>query len=106
MESDPGSARARAYDIVLNGTELGGGSIRIHRKDIQEKVFTMLGISGESAKEKFGFLLSALLTGEDSIRDTIAFPKTQKGADLLSGSPSPVAQKQLDEIYIKTNLPP
>lgn len=124
LEKDPGGARARAYDIVLNGTELGGGSIRIHRKDIQEKVFKVLGISGESAKEKFGFLLSALefgapphggialgldrfvalLTGEDSIRDTLAFPKTQKGVCLLSGSPSPVSPKQLEEIHIQTNV--
>ncbi|OGR83155.1 MAG: aspartate--tRNA ligase [Elusimicrobia bacterium RIFCSPLOWO2_01_FULL_54_10] len=125
FEKDPGAAKARAYDIVLNGTELGGGSVRIHRKDVQSKVFSVLGISAEAAKEKFGFLLTALdfgapphggialgldrfvalLLGEDSIRDTIAFPKTQKGTDLLSGSPSPVAPKQLQEIFIKTDVP-
>ncbi len=121
LDSAPGKIKARAYDIILNGTELGGGSIRIHRKSVQEKVFSVLGISSESAKEKFGFLLSALefgapphggialgldrmvaiFLGEDSIRDTIAFPKTQKGMCLLSGSPSEVTQKQLDELELE-----
>ena len=121
LESNPALAHARAYDIVLNGTELGGGSIRIHKESVQEKVFSVLGISKESAQEKFGFLLNALqfgapphggialgldrlvalFLGEDSIRDTIAFPKTQKGVCLLSGSPTEVTQKQLDELALE-----
>ena len=125
LEEEPGKVGARAYDIVLNGSELGGGSIRIHRRDVQEKVFKTLGISESSAREKFGFLLNALdfgapphggialgldrmvaiFLGEDSIRDTIAFPKTQKGLCLLSGSPSPVTPKQLEELSLRTVLP-
>lgn len=124
LESSPEKVSARAYDIVLNGTELGGGSIRIHQRTVQEKMFKALGISETSAKEKFGFLLEALdfgapphggialgldrlvaiLLGEDSIRDTIAFPKTQKGICMLSGSPSQVSPKQLEELYLKTTL--
>ncbi len=120
LETDPGKVRARAYDIVLNGVELGGGSIRIHQKQVQEKMFEALGISPESAQEKFGFLLRALefgapphggialgldrlvaiFLGEESIRDTIAFPKTQKGSCPLSGSPSEVNLKQLDELHL------
>ncbi len=125
LESDPGKVRARAYDVVLNGTELGGGSIRIHQRAVQSRLFTALGISEESAKEKFGFLLDALafgapphggialgldrmvaiFLGDDSIRDTIAFPKTQKGTDLMSGAPSAAAPKQLQEVHLKLNLP-
>ena len=125
LESDPGRVQARAYDVVLNGSELGGGSIRIHRTELQSQVFRTLGISAESAQEKFGFLLSALnfgapphggialgldrmvaiFLGEDSIRDTIAFPKTQKGLCLMSGSPSEVSAQQLKEISIRTVLP-
>lgn len=125
LESDPGKVKARAYDIVLNGTELGGGSVRIHKTDLQSRLFKVLGISEESAKQKFGFLLEALdfgapphgglalgldrmvaiFLGEDSIRDTVAFPKTQKGTCMLSGSPSPVSDKQLEEIFIRINLP-
>ena len=125
LEEEPGKVGARAYDIVLNGSELGGGSIRIHRRDVQEKVFKTLGISESSSREKFGFLLNALdfgapphggialgldrmvaiFLGEDSIRDTIAFPKTQKGLCLLSGSPSPVTPKQLEELSLRTVLP-
>lgn len=114
--------KARAYDVVLNGTELGGGSIRIHRTDLQAKVFEILGIDAEAARAKFGFLLdaldygapphgglalgldrlAALLAGEDSIRDVIAFPKTQKGSDPMSGAPSPVDENQLlKELAVK-----
>ena len=118
-----GQAKARAYDVILNGVELGGGSIRIHKSDMQSKVFNLLNITEESAKEKFGFLLDALtygapphgglaigfdrlcalILGEESIREVIAFPKTQKALCPLSNAPSPVAEKQLKELGIKIN---
>ncbi|MGE5406985.1 MAG: aspartate--tRNA ligase [Syntrophothermus sp.] len=117
---DPGAARAQAYDVVWNGQELGGGSIRINRADVQEAVFASLGIDAETARERFGFLLEALrygapphggiaygvdrivqrLCGADSIRDVIAFPKTASGFDLLTGAPSPVEELQLRELGI------
>ena len=116
-------AKARAYDVILNGVELGGGSIRIHKSDIQKKVFNLLNITEESAREKFGFLLDALtygapphgglaigfdrlcalLVGEESIREVIAFPKTQKAICPLSNAPSEVSEKQLRELGIKIN---
>ncbi len=126
LDSDPGRVRALAYDVVINGVEVGSGSIRIHRRDIQEKVFEVLGITRERAEERFGFLLKAfeygapphggiapgfdrlvaLLAGEETIRDVIAFPKTQQAQCLLSGAPSPVDEEQLRELHIRVVLPP
>ena len=120
IESSPGDAASKSYDIVLNGVEIGGGSIRIHRKDIQQKVFDIIGIGEDEAREKFGFLLEALefgapphggialgldrllmlLSGEKSIRDVIAFPKTQKGSCPLTEAPSEVSPEQLLEAGI------
>jgi len=121
LETEPASVRARAYDLVLNGVELGGGSIRIHRTDVQARMFKVLGISDEEAREKFSFLLDALkfgapphggialgldrfvriLLGEGSIRDVIAFPKTQRGQDLMTGAPGTVDEKQLRDLHIR-----
>ena len=120
LDTDPGAVRAKAYDIVLNGTELGGGSVRIHQADVQEKMFEVLGFTPERAKEQFGFLLEAfqygvpphaglaygldrvimLMVGADSIRDVIAFPKVKDASCLMMEAPSPVDPKQLEELQI------
>jgi aspartyl-tRNA synthetase len=120
LDGDPTSVLAQAYDLVVNGIELGGGSIRIHRSDVQAKVFSLLGLTDEEAQQKFGFFLDALkygtpphggialgvdrmmmlLTGSESLRDVIAFPKTQKATDLMSDSPSKVDDKQWAELHI------
>ena len=125
IDSEPGKVRAKAYDIVLNGTEIGGGSVRIHQNDIQEKMFECLGISKEQAQEKFGFLLEAfkygvpphaglaygldrlvmLMTKEDTIRDVIAFPKVKDASCLLTDAPNTVDDKQLEELCLEIEIP-
>lgn len=125
LDIDPGKVRATAYDIVVNGTELGGGSIRIHDSELQDKMFELLGFTKEKAQEQFGFLMSAfkygapphgglalgfdrfvsILAGLDSIRDVIAFPKNNSGRDVMNESPSPIDQAQLDELNLAITLP-
>jgi len=121
LESDPGKAVAKAYDMVLNGNEVGGGSIRIHSAEVQRHMFQALGFTPEQAEAQFGFLIQALehgapphgglafgldrlvmlLSGASSIRDVIAFPKTQRAQCLLTGAPSEVDEKQLRELHIR-----
>ncbi len=126
LETDPGRVRAQSYDLVINGTELASGSIRIHQREVQEAVFQAMGIDREEAERRFGFLLQAfeygtpphggiapgfdrlvmILAGEDNIREVIAFPKTQRAQDLMSGAPSPADPAALQELHIKVDVPP
>jgi aspartyl-tRNA synthetase len=125
LKANPGQALARAYDMVLNGSEIGGGSVRIHRNEMQSTVFEMLGIGAEEAEKKFGFLLDALkfgapphggiafgldrlamlMAGADSIRDVIAFPKTQNATCPLTDAPTEVSEQQLRDLHIRVRLP-
>ena len=122
LESDPMKVRSQAYDLVLNGWELGSGSIRIHQSELQARIFGLLGISDEEAQKKFGFFLNpfkfgapphggfafgidrlvAILAGEENIREVIAFPKNNKGADLMSHSPCQIDTKLLREVYVQS----
>ena len=124
LDKDPYRARSKAYDLVLNGNEIGGGSIRIHRTELQQKIFNLLGIKQQEAEQKFGFLLEALqygapphggiafgmdrlvmlLAGANSIREVIAFPKTQKATCPLTGAPSEVSPEQLKELHLKSSI--
>jgi aspartyl-tRNA synthetase len=121
LEKDPGKVNAQLYDLVLNGNELGSGSIRIHRPDIQERVMKVVGLTHEQAHEKFGFLLDAyryaspphggmgigldriimLMGARDSLRDVIAFPKTASATSLMDGSPGPIEEQSMKELRIK-----
>jgi len=125
LRAAPGSALAKAYDMVLNGTEIGGGSVRIHRQEMQSTVFELLGIEAAEAQKKFGFLLDALkfgapphggiafgldrlamlIAGVDSIREVIAFPKTQTAADLMTDAPTEVNEAQLRELHLRVRMP-
>lgn len=121
LETDPGSVKARAYDLILNGHEIGGGSIRMHRRDIQQRVFKVLGLTEEEARARFGFFLDALdygapphggialgydriialMAGESNIREVIAFPKTASAVDLMCDAPAPVHPEQLKELRLE-----
>jgi len=125
LESDPLSVRAQAYDLVLNGWELGSGSVRIHRPDVQQRIFSVIGIDAEDARRRFGFLLEAfrfgapphagfavgidrfvaVLAGEENIREVIAFPKTQSGVDPLTGAPTSIDPAQLRDLGLRLHLP-
>ncbi len=125
LDTDPEKVRGTHYDVVINGVELGSGSLRNHRSDVQRRIFEILGYSKEDAEASFGFLLNALdagapphggfafgydrfvmlLAGLDSLRDVIAFPKTQRGQDLLMDTPTPVGKEQLDELHLRVRLP-
>jgi aspartyl-tRNA synthetase len=125
LDTDPGAVRANAYDMVINGVEIGGGSIRIHNSDLQRKMFSVLGFSEAQAQAQFGFLMNAfkygapphggiafgldrfvsIFAGLDSIRDCIAFPKNNSGRDVMIDAPATVAQEQLDELHLEIKLP-
>jgi aspartyl-tRNA synthetase len=125
LATEPGKVRANAYDLAMNGVELGGGSIRIHNKELQAKMFELLGFSDEEAKAQFGFLLNAFeygapphgglafgfdrlvatMGGSDSIRDYIAFPKNNSGRDVMIDSPAPLALEQLEELFLASTAP-
>jgi aspartyl-tRNA synthetase len=124
LETEPGKARANAYDMVLNGNEIGGGSVRIFNKELQSKMFDLLGFSKEEAEAQFGFLMNAfkfgapphaglafgfdrlvaILDGNEVIRDYIAFPKNNSGRDVMIDAPSPIHDEQLNELALKVNL--
>jgi aspartyl-tRNA synthetase len=121
LDADPGKVRANAYDLVINGVEIGGGSVRIFNSELQAKMFDILGFTPEQAKAQFGFLMNAfkygapphagiafgfdrlvsLFAGLDSIRDVIAFPKNNAGRDVMNDSPAPISKEQLDELYLQ-----